>query len=72
MFNVRFGTDLKYESTHTFMKKLLKIGKFKDRKEAVEYLTGHCKFKIKVCGFISEAEALEAMTIYLLNPKYNK
>ena len=71
-FHIRFGTDLKHESTHTFVRKLIKFGVFSSRYEVVHYLTGTCKFKIAVCETKREAEALESLSIYILNPIYNK
>lgn len=71
-FHVRFGTDLKYESTHTLMRKLLKVEKFKNRIEAAEFLINKCKIKIERCDSKREAEALEGMAIFVLDPAYNK
>lgn len=71
-FNVRFGTDLKYESTHTLMKKMLKNNAFSDRNTAQKYFINDCKFKIEVCETKREAEALEHFAIWKLNPEYNK
>ena len=69
-FHVRF-TDLKYVSTHTLMRKLLKSQKFKDRIEAAEFLVKKCKVKIEKCDSKREAEALEGMAIFILDPVYN-
>ena len=44
-FNIRFGTDLKHETTHTLMNKLLKSNTFTERKLAKDYLIDVCKFK---------------------------
>jgi hypothetical protein len=71
-FHVRFGTDLKHESTHTLVRKLLKRNIFLDRKLAVEYLIVQCKFKIEKCESKREAEALEHFAIWSLDPEYNK
>ncbi|ESU20198.1 hypothetical protein FEDK69T_30510 [Flavobacterium enshiense DK69] len=71
-FNIRFGTDLKHESTHTLVKKLLKNELFENRSLAVNYLINDCKFKIEICETKREAEALEHFAIWLLNPKYNQ
>ena len=71
-FNIRFGTDLKHESTHTLVRKLLKREIFSERKLAVEYLLTKCKFRIQICDNKREAEALESFAIWVLNPKYNK
>ena len=65
-FNIRFGTDLKHESTHTLMRKLLKQEIFRDRKIALKYLSTQCKFRILTCDDKREAEALEHFTIYLM------
>lgn len=70
-FNIRFGTDLKHESTHTLMKKLLR-NTFSNRDLAKNYLMNICKFKIEECSTKREAEALEHFAIWLLNPVYNK
>lgn len=70
-FHVRFGTDLKHETTHTLVKKLIKTGKFKDRIEVKNYLQKKCKVRIEECQFKREAEALEHIAIFILNPKYN-
>lgn len=71
-FHVRFGTDLKHETTHTLTKKLLKHEICSDRKTAVEYLKNKCKFRIEQCETKREAEALEHLAIWILNPQYNK
>lgn len=71
-FNIRFGVDLKYETTHTLLKKFLKNQIFEDRKAAVDFLTNTCKFKVGRCETKREAEALEHFAIWALNPQYNK
>jgi len=71
-FHVRFGTDLKHETTHTVVRKLIKLGLFNDRKEVVTYLKNKCKMKIEVCDTKREAEALEHIAIFILNPLLNK
>ncbi len=71
-FHIRFGTDLKHETTHTLVKKLIKSGRFEDRYKVVSYFKTACKIKIEFCETNREAEALEALTIYLLNPAFNK
>ena len=71
-FNIRFGTDLKHETTHTLMNKLLKSNTFTERKLAKDYLIDVCKFKIEICQDKREAEALEHFAIWALNPFYNK
>lgn len=71
-FNIRFGTDLKHESTHTLVRKLITLNVFEGRKDAVEYLSKKCKFKIQICNTKREAEALEHFAIWTLNPKFNK
>ena len=70
-FNVRFGTDLTHESTHTLIRKLIKNEGFSNRTEAIHYLRNNCKFKIEKCATKREAETLEHIAIYLLNPKLN-
>lgn len=71
-FHIRFGTDLKHESTHTLVRKMIKNGMFSDRKEIVEYLKQKCLMKIEVCETKRQAEALEHIAIYILNPPLNK
>lgn len=71
-FHVRFGTDLKHESTHTFVRKIIKSGRFKDRHEVVQFLRNECKIKIGVCDSNREAEALEGIAILILEPILNK
>ncbi len=71
-FDVRFGVDLKYESTHTFMKKLMKTNSFIDRSSAQDYIVSECKYKIQVCESKRESEALEHFAIWCLNPRFNK
>jgi hypothetical protein len=71
-FHVRFGTDLKHETTHTLTRKLLKHEVFPDRKTAVEYLKNKCRFRVEQCETKREAEAVEHFAIWVLNPKYNK
>lgn len=69
-FNIRFGTDLKHEKTHTLFKKLLKENP--DREFNKKNISNIYKYKIEICQTKREAEALEHLLIYLLNPKYNK
>ena len=71
-FNIRFGTDLKHESTHTLMKKFLRDEIFADRKLAQNYLINNCRFKIEKCDTKRQAEALEHFAIWILNDEYNK
>lgn len=71
-FHIRFGTDLKHESTHTLVKKLIKDERFSTREIARNFLQKECTYKIEFCTSNREAEALEAICIYLLNPLYNK
>lgn len=71
-FHIRFGTDLKHETTHTLVRKLIKSGSHKDRFEVKDFLIRICKVKIEVCESNREAEALEHIAIYILNPFYNK
>jgi excinuclease UvrABC nuclease subunit len=70
-FNIRFGTDLKHESTHTLMKKLLKQGVHIDRFTAQNHFTNYYKYKIQICETKRQAEALEHFAIWTLNPIYN-
>lgn len=71
-FHVRFGTDLRHETTHTLVRKLIKSGRFEDRKEVKNHFINSCSIKIEICQSDREAEALEHIAIYLLNPLYNK
>jgi len=70
-FNIRFGTDLRHESTHTLIRKLIKNGIHLDRGIAADYFTNHYKYKIHICKTKREAEALEHLAIWILNPEYN-
>ena len=71
-FHVRFGTDLKHESTHTLVRKMINNKMFSDRHEVVDFLMNKCTMKISVCESKREAEALEHIAIYILNPPLNK
>jgi hypothetical protein len=71
-FHIRFGTDLKHESTHTLFKKLIKIEKCKDRLDVVNFLNTKCRYRIEFCDENREAEALEAIAIHILNPQLNR
>ena len=71
-FHIRFGTDLKHESTHTLVSKLIKNEMFSDRYKVVAFLKNNCLMKIEVCVSKREAEALEHIAIYILNPPLNK
>jgi excinuclease UvrABC nuclease subunit len=70
-FFVRFGTDLRHESTHTLIRKLIKAAVHSDRIVARDYFTNHYKYKIYVCENKRKAEALEHLAIWILDPKYN-
>jgi hypothetical protein len=70
-FNVRFGTDLRHEATHTLMKKLLRLKIHEDRKIAADHFTNHYRYRIQFCDTKREAEALEHLAIWLLSPIYN-
>lgn len=59
-FHIRFGTDLKHESTHTFVRKMIKNEMFSDRHKVVDFLKNNCTMKIEVCDSKREAEAIEA------------
>ncbi len=71
-FHIRFGTDLKHESTHTLVRKMIKKEMFSDRHKVVDFLKNKCSIKIEVCETKREAEALEHIAIYILNPPLNK
>jgi predicted GIY-YIG superfamily endonuclease len=71
-FHIRFGTDLKHESTHTLVNKLIKCESYGERKKVVDYLKNECKMKIQICDTKREAEALEHIAIYVLQPMLNK
>ena len=71
-FHIRFGTDLKHESTHTLVSKMIKKEMFSDRYKVVDFLKNKCSIKIEVCETKREAEALEHIAIYVLNPPLNK
>ena len=71
-FHIRFGTDLKHESTHTLVRKMIKNEMFSDRHKVVNFLKNKCSMKIEVCETKREAEALEHIAIYILNPSLNK
>lgn len=70
-FHVRFGTDLRHESTHTLIKKLIKHGIHLDRLVARDYFANRYKYKFIVCKGKREAEALEHLAIWMLDPLYN-
>ena len=71
-FHIRFGTDLKHESTHTLVRKMIKNEMFSDRHKVVDFLKNKCSMKIEVCDSKREAEALEHIAIHILNPPLNK
>lgn len=71
-FNIRFGTDLKHESTHTLVSKLIKSGSFEDRYQVKDYLKTKCSIRIEICETKREAEALEHIAIFVLEPSLNK
>lgn len=71
-FHIRFGTDLRHESTHTLVRKLIKSERFKDRIEVKNHFIKSCKIKIEICETNRQAEALEHIAIHILNPFYNK
>lgn len=71
-FHIRFGTDLKHESTHTLVRKMIKNGMFNNRYEVVDYFDKKCSFKIQTCESKRESEALEHIAIFILNPLLNK
>jgi len=71
-FHIRFGTDLKHESTHTLVRKMIKTEMFTDSHNVVDYLKNKCSMRIEICESKRQAEALEHMAIYFLNPLLNK
>ncbi|MBX7240385.1 MAG: hypothetical protein K1X92_01455 [Bacteroidia bacterium] len=71
-FHIRFGTDLKHESTHTLVGKLIKSERFEDRYQVLDYFKTKCRIRIEFCETNREAEALEGIAIYLLEPELNK
>ncbi len=71
-FNVRFGTDLCYESTHTLLRKLLKTEVHPNKVVAIDHFKNHYKYKIQMCASKREAEALEHLAIWALTPRFNK
>jgi len=72
-FHIRFGTDLKHESTHTLVKKLMNTDRHKDnRSSAVNFLMTECKMRIEICIDKREAEALEHIAIHILQPLLNR
>ena len=70
-FHIRFGTDLKHETTHTLVRKLISKGLYNDRYEVVNFLKNQCYVRIAKCDSKREAEALEHLAIYILDPPYN-
>jgi len=71
-FHVRFGTDLRHETTHTLVRKLIKRGTHADRYEVIDFLRTKCKIQIGFCDTNRGAEALEAIAIFILNPELNR
>ena len=71
-FHVRFGTDLKHQTTHTLVSKLIKSGSHVDRFEVANFLKTKCKIRIAFCDTNRGAEALEAISIFILNPQLNR
>jgi hypothetical protein len=71
-FNIRFGTDLKHETTHTLVRKLIKNGSHLDRFEVSNFLKTKCRIRIEFCDTNRCAEALEAIAIFILNPELNR
>ncbi len=70
--HIRFGTDLKHETTHTLVRKMIKNEKFLNRGEVVNYFRSNCLVRIEFCDSNREAEALEGIAICILNPEYNR
>jgi predicted GIY-YIG superfamily endonuclease len=71
-FTTRFNKDLKHKSTHTLVRKLIKSKEFVNSLQVLEYLKTQCKMKNGQCITKREAEALEHIAIYILNPTYNR
>lgn len=71
-FHIRFGTDLKHETTHTLVRKLIRDERYVDRFAVKDFLIHTCRIKIEVCDSNRQAEALEHIAIYILNPQLNK
>jgi excinuclease UvrABC nuclease subunit len=71
-FHIRFGTDLKHETTHTLVRKLIKKGTHLDRYEVTNFLKTKCRIRIEFCDTNRGAEALEAIAIFILNPELNR
>jgi hypothetical protein len=70
-FHIRFGVDLRHESTHTLIKKLMKEGVHVDRGIARDYFTNKYLYRVQICNNKREAEGLEHLAIWILDPKYN-
>jgi hypothetical protein len=70
-FHVRFGVDLRHESTHTLIRKMLKAEIHPSREVARDYFTHKYKYQILECKTKREAEALEHIAIWILDPKHN-
>ena len=69
-FDIRFGTDLLHESTHTLHRKLLNEGK--TMQEIRDFFRDKCKYRIKICEDKLKAEALEHFAIWAIKPRYNR
>ena len=67
--HVRFGTDMKYQSTHTLYKKLLDEGHLPENIR--DFLIRKCRYKIAECADKTEAGALEHFAIWAFQPEYN-
>ena len=67
-FNVRFGTNLMDKSTHTLHRKLLRE---KSLEEVRDFIKQKCRYKIKECNDVIEAEELESFVISVFEPSYN-
>lgn len=70
--HIRFGANLKHEKTHTLVRKLIKNQSFDNRYEVIDFLKNKCRMKIAICESKRQAEALEHLAIYILEPQLNK
>jgi len=71
-FHVRFGTDLKHGSTRTSVRKRVAAKPLIDCGGVVHFLATACKIRVEPRETGREAEALEAVAIFLLDPAFNR
>jgi hypothetical protein len=64
--------DLRYENMHTLVRKMIKSEKYNSSNLVHDFLTNKCKYKFLKCDTVREAEAVEHLAIYCLEPKINK